>query len=255
MQDKRKRVALACNGHGSSSLTGDLVFVPLRTRGCAGYSYWIENRIRHSDLRDLKGFLTLTINPAHFCCAHRAWMSIWSRWNSLRTAMKKKHLFSKYFCVIEPTKKFRPHFHIMLDSSFLSSSSLKYIHKAWGAGIYYRYVKVRSPIRYLLKYMGKHTRASEDDNSKLSLFHAYLRAFKIRQWSSSRGLIAPYHKSSDKAWEYAGLYDSNLVSALKSHSELVYCSDGAYAETHDLLSSHGNTSKCLEILPDLENDW
>ncbi|MBA7705254.1 hypothetical protein ES703_114080 [subsurface metagenome] len=252
---KTRRIALASAGPGSSSGSKSLIFLPLRQRGCEGYSHWLMNRVARSNLQSLKGFLILTVDPSKYCCAHAAWMSIWKRWNSFRTNMRKRGYLTKYFCVLEPTKKFRPHFHILMNSSLLPRDDLSWMHSLWGSGIYYRFTNLRAPVRYLLKYLSKDLHASRKADSPLSKFHAYLRAFHLRQWSCSRGLLKPYKSPTLESWDYAGTYDSNLLANYLAHSDLTY-EDGV-PNGHDFLPSYGSTQRHLSIsdLDIVGTDW
>ena len=246
--------ALATEGPGSSTAAKTLVFVPLRQRGCAGYSYTLIERIKNSDLSSLTGFLTLTVPPQHYCCAHYAWSQIWRRWNSFRTYMKRLKIFSKYFAVVEPTKRFWPHIHCLLDARFISKPEFKKLCSAWDGRVNYSYRSIRTGAGYLIKYLGKDFRAAHHSASKRNSFHAYLRAFKLRQWSCSRGLIGPYKSRSKKDYEYAGTYPAS-VKVIKKHNNLVY--QNSDVSPGDTISSYGNTRRHLVIDHEtwVENDY
>ena len=168
--------------------------------------------------------------------------------------MKRLKVFSKYFAVVEPTKRFWPHLHVLLDARFISKPEFTKLCSAWDGRVNYSYKAIRSGAGYLIKYLGKDFRASHQSEHKRNHFHAYLRAFKLRQWSSSRGLIKPYKSRSNLSYEYAGTYPK-CVQVLKKRKNLIYKNEDV--SDWDTFSSYGNT-KCHLVVDHetwVENDW
>ena len=168
--------------------------------------------------------------------------------------MKRLKIFRQYFAVVEPTRRFWPHIHCLLDSRFISKPEFVKLCGAWNGRVNYSYRAIRSGAGYLIKYLGKDFRAAHHSELNRNHFHAYLRAFKIRQWSSSRGLIKPYKSRKKNTYEYAGTYPA-AVQVLKKHKNLIYKNEDL--SDPDSFASYGNTKCHLVVDHDIwvENDW
>ena len=168
--------------------------------------------------------------------------------------MRRLNLFTKYFAVVEPTRKFWPHIHALLDARFIRKPEFAKLCSAWDARVNYIYKSIRSSAGYLIMYLGKDFRAAHHSELKRNSFHAYLRAMKIRQWSCSRGLIVPYKSRTDRTYDYAGTYE-NYVRELKKRKNLIYEHDDI--TSWDAVQSYGTTKAHLVIDHDtwVDNDW
>ncbi len=232
--------------NGSS---GGLRAIPPNVRGTPSYSWRVLTRLNQNkeQFTNMHGFLTLNCDTKKFCCAYDAWKQMWPSFNSWRSNCKRRKIFSNYFCVIEPTKAFFPHFHLLIDRTYLPKKQLQYINNSWkfGAG-YYKYLPHSNSLGYVIKYLTKSLHDEEDGkiSSLKSLeFQAFLRAFHYRQWNCSRGFLKPYQPGTSSQYIYIGSFekpvleyylDSEILGLRKSghhHGEV----PGSHSKTYKLI--------------------
>ena len=197
--------------------TGGLRAIPPNVRGTPSYSWRVLSRLNQnkSQFNDMHGFLTLTCATGKFCCAYAAWKAMWPSFNTWRSNVKRKGIFSRYFSVVEPTAQFYPHFHLLLDRKFIEKKQLKYLDSAWKFGTcYYKYLPNSNSLGYVIKYLTK-TIHDEEDGKISSLksleLQGWLRAFHYRQWNASRGLLKPYQKQNSSPYIYIGSFEKPVL--------------------------------------------
>ena len=179
--------------------------VPLKTR------FHSTRNIYHLS-RALQGytgpgvFLTLTVERIY--SLSDAWENILKWWNSFITKLSQRLKISRsdlrYIWVLEAQHDGYPHIHaLFIGRSYLyrAGSKEEYENDHWGSGnlkhiwghgsIFvnstWKKGRVRSPIRYMMKYIRKSV--GRDENGKTELTHSLLWFFGRRQWGTSRKLL------------------------------------------------------------------
>lgn len=135
--------------------------------------------------------LTLTVDPADFDGPEAAYVHVGKK-RSVSKLIQKLHrrgmIRSKEFtCTLEFHKSGWPHWHLLVDSSFVEKHELQ---KCWGLGhtwfSRHKFADVGHAVNYATKYIAK---TSEDDENEF-WFPEWVLDFKgnMRRFSTSRGL-------------------------------------------------------------------
>jgi len=152
-------------------------------RGSKSYRYWISERIRMSilALAACSYMLTLTYDPDKWGhCRVCAWDIFLAKWHTYVKVLRHIGIGKDYYMVLEPTKRYFPHAHIILTGRYVPPEVLKSLTKKWGARTKYERLR-KHPKNYISKYVIKEL--------KNRRFHALLSMLGANQWNTSRGLL------------------------------------------------------------------
>lgn len=174
-----------------SDIDGTVRPLSMFYRGSPSYLFWnIERIVRSDNMRKLTHMYTLTHNSlwedivgnCRFC----AWKSFAKRWQPFRRYLQNEHgICNYYMIVIEPTDRYYPHFHVLMDGKYLPIEDLNAMHREWGAWHKYEQLRsLRNAIGYAVKYV---TKTGGDVK-----YHSFLSVLNIRQFNTSKGLLLTY---------------------------------------------------------------
>ena len=138
--------------------------------------------------------LTLTVDPANYETPEAAYLDVGKRRavsKLIAKLLRRKMIRSKEFtCTIEFHKSGWPHYHVLVDSSFVEKHELQ---KCWGLGhcwfSRHKFKTIAHAINYATKYISK---TSKDDENEFWFpdwvldFKGNMRRFSVSREISSR---------------------------------------------------------------------
>lgn len=149
------------------------------------YKERLKEKLKWLRFVDSQTLVTLTVDPKRFALLHHEYHFVKKGWATLHRWLRKKYGVFFYVCVLEITRKGRPHLHILTTLPFIDVNEMREKWVKYGGGqqlrvdfLHRRY----DGVGYVLKYVTKslvNTVEGKVDLSTALLFASNKRLFSM----------------------------------------------------------------------------
>lgn len=168
---------------------------------------------------DFQTMITLTVDPKRFGLLHHEYYFVKKGWAKLHRWLRKKYGVFFYVCILEITKKGRPHLHILTTLPFIDVNDLREKWTKYGGGQQMRVDFLHrnfDSVAYVLKYVTKslvNTAEGDVDLSTVLLFASNKRLFSMNDLRN-RSMLDIHHRASETFYEIKGSVPLGVVESL-----------------------------------------
>lgn len=163
--------------------------------------------------------ITLTVDPKKFALLHHEYFFVKRGWAKLHRWIRKKYGIFFYLCVLEVTKKGRPHLHILTTLPFVDVNELRELWVKYGGGeqmrVDFLHEKFDS-VGYVLKYVTKslvNFAGEKADLSSVLLFASNKRLFSMNDVRNP-SMLDFHHRVSETSYEIVGSAPLGVIESL-----------------------------------------
>lgn len=189
--------------------------------------------------------ITLTVNPKKFALLHHEYFFVKKGWAKLHRWLRKKYGIFFYLCVLEVTKKGRPHLHILTTLPFVEVNELRELWVKYGGGeqmrIDFLHEKFDS-VGYVLKYVTKslvNFAGEKADLSSVLLFASNKRLFSMND-VRNRSMLDFHHRASETFYEIKGSAPLGVIESLCREMEISMGDFITVTPDNDILALYGD---------------
>ncbi len=167
---------------------------------------------------DFQTMISLTVDPKRFALLHHEYFFVKKGWAKLHRWLRKKYGMFFYVCILEITKKGRPHLHILTTLPFVDVNDLREKWVKYGGGQQMRVDCLSgryNGVGYVLKYVTKSLVNSVEGKMDLStvlLFASNKRLFSMND-VRNRSML-DFTKEQVRLYEIKGSAPLGLVESL-----------------------------------------
>jgi hypothetical protein len=158
---------------------------------------------------DFQTYVTLTVDPKKFALLNHEYHFVKKGWAKLHRLLRKKYGVFFYVCILEITKKGRPHLHILTTLPFIDVNELRDKWVKYGGGQQMRIDFLHrsfDAVGYVLKYVTKslvNTLEEGVDLSTVLLFSSNKRLFSMNDLHN-RSMLDYHPRVSETSYEIRG---------------------------------------------------
>lgn len=184
----------------------------------SAYKERLRDRLNWLHFVDFKTLITLTVDPKKFALLYHEYHFVKEGWATLHRWLRKKHGVFSHVCVLEITKKGRPHLHILTTLPFVDANDLREKWVKYGGGQQLRVDFLHrkfDAVGYVLKYVTKslaNTTQKEVDLSTVLLFTSNKRLFSMNDLRN-RSMLDFHHRVSETFYEIKGSAPLGVVES------------------------------------------
>jgi hypothetical protein len=172
------------------------------------YKERLRERLKWLRFVRFQTLVSLTVDPKRFALLHHEYHFVKKGWAKLHRLLRKKYGAFFYVCVLEVTRKGRPHPHVLTTLPFIDVNELREKWVKYGDGKQMRVDFLHNgydAVGYVLKYVTKslvNTAEGEADLSTALLFASNKRLFSMNDLRN-RSML-DFHPRTSETYEIKG---------------------------------------------------
>jgi hypothetical protein len=189
------------------------------------YKERLKERLSWLRFVDFKTLITLTVDPKKFGLLHHEYHFVKKGWAKLHRFLRKKYGIFFYVCILEITKKGRPHLHVLTTLPFIDVNDMREKWVKYGGGQQLRVDFLHEKydaVGYVLKYVTKtlvNTAEGKADLSTALLFASNKRLFSMNDLRN-RSMLDFHHRASETFYIAKGSVPLNLIESFCREMEI-----------------------------------
>jgi hypothetical protein len=175
---------------------------------------------------DFQTMITLTVDPKPFALLHHEYVFVKKGWAKLHRWLRKKYGVFFYVCVLEITKRGRPHLHILTTLPFVDVNELREKWVKYGGGQQMRIDSLPGTyngVGYVLKYVTKsivNSVGAKLDLSTVLLFASNKPLFSMND-VRNRSMLDLHPRPSETFYEIKGSAPLGVVESFCRENGIV----------------------------------
>jgi hypothetical protein len=191
----------------------------------SAYKERLKEKLKWLRFVDFQTLLTLTVDPKRFALLHHEYHFVKKAWATLHRWLRKKYGVFFYVCILEITRKGRPHLHILTTLPFIDVNETREKWVKYGGGQQLRVDflhKNYDAVGYVLKYVTKslvNIAEGKVDLSTALLFASNKRLFSMNDLRN-RSMLDFHPRVSETSYEIKGSAFLGLVESYCRENEI-----------------------------------
>lgn len=189
------------------------------------YKERLKEKLKWLRFADFQTLVTLTVDPKRFALLHHEYHFVKKGWATLHRWLRKKYGVFFYVCVLEITKKGRPHLHVLTTLPFIDVNEMREKWVKYGGGKQMRVDFLHrnfDTAGYVLKYVTKSLVNMGEEKVDLStalLFASNKRLFSMNDLRN-RSMLDSHPRASETSYEIKGSAPLSVVDSFCRETEI-----------------------------------